>query len=401
MDLVAYIAAAARNFPLGCRLDFAKREFYTRALNGPLVRGDREIGLVNQNVGAKSYYTAKIQLNRAAIGEPYVNHSGLYTPVGLNLEAAKTNYLLSSEDFTNTAVWQDALSGTGVASARTANYAIAPDGTLSADRIILDVAAGTLNGDVSGIGQIIAGLANPHSGTASFWMKSNTANTYAVRILDAGGSFPSSIVSVTPTWTRLPAVYAAQALTTANIRLELRGLGATSKYADFSVWGGQYELGSFASSYIPTTTASVARAADTCSLPSTFLSGIKDRGYLEVVHTVNAATSGTSRIFMAANSGADGPIFFISNAGKLQVSWNNAAFGPVAVQTWTPNVIYTDRFEWRGNVLTSYRDGSLLAGPTAMAAGMSTIGATAYIGNSAGSAQIDGSIKSLTAAPLP
>lgn len=58
-----------------------------------------------------------------------------------NLTYAPNNLALSSEDFTS-ASWQKDQSGTGVLPVVTANYAAAPDGTMTADRIQFDHGGG-------------------------------------------------------------------------------------------------------------------------------------------------------------------------------------------------------------------------------------------------------------------
>src|SRR5688500_13085954 len=55
-------------------------------------------------------------------------------PGGLLMEAARTNLMVRSQEFDN-AVWTKNATGAGVAPVVTANYAVAPDGTTSAERV--------------------------------------------------------------------------------------------------------------------------------------------------------------------------------------------------------------------------------------------------------------------------
>jgi hypothetical protein len=143
------------------------------------------------------------------------------------------------------------------------------------------------------------------------------------------------------------------------------------------------------------------RAADTCSLPSTFLSGIKDRGYLEVEYTPNAAT-GNARVFFDTITGSTGVALYIATNGAITLEWNGSVRN-TGVLTWTPGVTYRPRLEWNGLIATVKRDGAIGYGPTAQAAApFTTINANFYVGcNRTGIFQCDGSIKSITAGPLP
>ena len=65
---------------------------------------------------------------------------------------APVNYCLWSEDMTN-GVWNRSSGGTGVTPSVTANYSQAPDGSYTADRVVMNKGAGSTGSDFSQIFQ--------------------------------------------------------------------------------------------------------------------------------------------------------------------------------------------------------------------------------------------------------
>ena len=71
---------------------------------------------------------------------------------GIVPATGRRNLLTFTEEFDN-AVWQPAIAGTGATPVRTANFATAPDGTQTADRLQCSLAGGVTAGDQSRISQ--------------------------------------------------------------------------------------------------------------------------------------------------------------------------------------------------------------------------------------------------------
>lgn len=175
----------------------------------------------------------------------------------LLLEPSRTNVITYSDDFTQSS-WSKLNGGTGTAPSITADYAISPDGTKNATRIVLDKGSGITSGDYSAISDVIGSFTG--DGTFSVYLKSNTSTDYVVsqRIED-----DRQQVTVTSEWKRF--VFSRSSLNNGTSGLWLRGGYGSDDYADILVWGAQTENASYATSYIPTSGSSVTRSAETCN----------------------------------------------------------------------------------------------------------------------------------------
>lgn len=182
---------------------------------------------------------------------------GVLRPIGLLLENSATNLLLHSSDYTN-AAWAKNVGGTGSTPVVTAAYGIAPDGTTTAQRVQLALNGGTTINDHSTVSQSTTTVAGS-TYTISVWLKTADASTKAVQLSFNGEN--TQLLTVTGTWKRF-SITGTASDTNRGFRLALRGTTGTSDSADLLMWGAQHGLGNYATSYIPTTTAQVTRAAD-------------------------------------------------------------------------------------------------------------------------------------------
>jgi hypothetical protein len=166
------------------------------------------------------------------------------------LEKQSTNLCTYSENFSN-AAWNLSVDS-GCSLTITPNYTTASNG-LPAARL---VASRT---NTSTLAVLVNYATNTGtSATKSIWMKNNNAGNVTIM-------FGDEAVTITDSWERYSV--------TNTYLYSIVGLrySAVALTCDISITGSQFELGSYATSYIPTTAASATRVADFASvnLPNT------------------------------------------------------------------------------------------------------------------------------------
>jgi Conserved hypothetical protein 2217 (DUF2460) len=173
----------------------------------------------------------------------------------LDDRSSRTNYLPWSQDFTQ---WTPVSGGAGLPPVVVGTWvgSTAPDGTYTADRVILNVAAGTLGSDYSQV--VMVGVVVPNSAgilTFSIWLKTNDGTSRGVSLYCGSNGVN---LTVTPVWTRFSLNVSGGVPGAGNVPNFLVFGNVGSKYADLSVWGAQLELGALATyPYIATFGAGV------------------------------------------------------------------------------------------------------------------------------------------------
>jgi len=242
--------------------------------------------------------------------------------LGLLVEEARTNLILQSEDFSN-AYW------TKTDCTITANESIAPDGTLTADLWSNTGTPGTVNSsNITKDGAV-------RTYTASLWVKGtlspftvalddgtntnrgrvqyNLSTNAVINVFNDGTIFTNTSGTLTRFsngWVRVTVTTTTGTGTTIRLRPFFSGASSTLR-----IWGAQVEEGAFATSYIPTTTATVTRAADVASITGANFSSFYNQTegtiyarYVErafsVTHQVVTFSNGTNneRISFTINS---------------------------------------------------------------------------------------------------
>jgi hypothetical protein len=204
---------------------------------------------------------ADLDVTRAT-GANRINPSGANETMGANVpridytsggcpsilvEPQRTNLLIQSNNF-NSLVWLN--SGATI----TPNSIISPDGTQNATKLTI------LSGQY--LYQLISVTAS-NVYTISFYAKVlSGTKEFRFNVFGGGNNFTSSIYTVNTQWQRFNYTFTASATAVVGIYPVLVD-GLTG--GDFYIYGSQTESGSYATSYIPTTSASVTRNADVIS----------------------------------------------------------------------------------------------------------------------------------------
>ena len=227
---------------------------------------------------------------------------------GLLMEESRTNTLLQSEAF-DSASW----AGAGKNLTVTPDTIVAPSGILNADKLTVGATTTTYL-----VVQTTPNFVSGTTYTVSCFFKADqvtrvalyatTAATFpanAIFDLTASGSVVqntfgvASIIPYANGWYRCQITGTAGANVPTSIRIS-PVTGTSLNYVgnsidSFYAWGAQLELGSFPTSYIPTTTGTLARSGDVCTISSTAFSNMWNRFSGTVVMRATEAGNENSR----------------------------------------------------------------------------------------------------------
>ena len=207
----------------------------------------------------------------------------------------------------------------GIASAPviTSNYAISPDGTRNADRVVFNL-NGATNSDYSQLAiSLTTSVVNV---TNSVYIKSNTDSNYIMNFTKPTGS--NNLITVTNEWQRFK-VTLNNGTTSSAFRIRLRGTESTSDYADVSIFGAQLEQQAFATSYIPTAGTTITRAAETCNNSKPSVNSTEGVLYAETATLSN--NTGAARILSLSDNTTNNSIRFEyqSTANQIRLRYRN------------------------------------------------------------------------------
>lgn len=343
-----------------------------------------------------------------------------YDPVtlaakGLLVEEQRSNVVLNSSAFgswTNNAVTVNA------------DTLVAPDGTTTADELVRTTSTSdsryqtvTFTGD--------------GTKSVSIYVKYNTSPSFMLFLYDSTAvanrmliefSFTAGVPSASTVsngsveaienfgsgWYRIKVLCTGVVAANTNIIYVYPARTGSANLQKTSFWGVQGENGSFATSYIPTTSASVTRSADVASVATSAFPYSATEGTLIIKATppnYAAAASGginptvavlndgtlNNRIMVLRGAGATDPTFRVSVAGVDQ-----ALFSPASTGTWPNGTTRTVAVAWAANDFAGCINGGAVATDTS---GTIPTVNTLALGNINGVGHLNGHIRQITYVP--
>ncbi|MDD3020448.1 MAG: hypothetical protein PHX61_05640 [Alphaproteobacteria bacterium] len=293
-----------------------------------------------------TYFDSSGTLQTAAADIPRFDHDPVtLVPKGILIEEQRTNLgTYSSQLQISTNLSQATIQP---------DTATAPDGTSSADKMIATASASPHSFEK------FPNYANNSTYTQSFYAKA--AEYTKIRVLSIGlgnsagqdGTYDlatgtktagtGTITAIGNGWYRITeTISTGNPSTSPGIRIYiLDSSGATTFTGDGSsgvyLWGAQFEIGAFPTSYIPTTTVAVTRAADDLSLGSNTL--LKQSAWSAVAKTYGMPSGSggaflgrSSNIGFGALNGQYGSYRALSSNGitNLAKTVNSTYYGDIA-----------------------------------------------------------------------
>ena len=313
---------------------------------------------------------------------------------GLLIEEARTNVAIWGEDLSN-AGWAWTTYGNSV----TANATAGPAGTTTA-ALITPTAGSGLHRSERGI----SGFSLGATVSLSIFAKPNGYNNIQLGVYDTayrGANFNVSTGAVANTDAGVTATIKPAANGFYRCTITYTTAGATTLYweayvrpngtIDYNTWvadgtsgiyvdKAQMEVGSFATSYIPTAASSVTRAADVVQFTGAALTALQGSAGTTIVQTSDAANSGSSQALIGSNAVSNMYMRYVGTAVSSLASDGTAlaASGTVSLTSASRSAI-----AWGASSRSLVHDGGTVATDAKTFSGVSA----AYLGAANGGAQ--------------
>ena len=283
-------------------------------------------------------------LTSSAIDTPRFDYNpSTLAAQGLLIEESRANLLLQSAGFTTT--WGQ------INITTTANTTASPDGGTNGDTLLINSAAGATNQTsqsfTAGSTITVSVFAKKNASDflrvelgnlCSCWFNLNTGATASNNAGSGNVLFSSkSIQAISGGWYRCVLTVTTTTITTLLASLYATNTDGVTSSVSSSIflWGAQLEVGAFATSYIPTTTTALTRAADVASVNTLSPWYNASEGTLYAEFAIPASTQsraqatlgdGTAneRIIISNNTSLTGTAFRVIDGGVDQCDISNS-----------------------------------------------------------------------------
>ena len=248
-----------------------------------------------ERISGGSYVGRNGLVQYAASNEPRIDFTS-NTKGALLLEPQRTNNQTYSEQFDNSAYFK--YNSVSV----TSNDTTAPNGTLTADKIISD---GSQSLVMRSFGKGTIGSVN----TFSVWAKKGNFDKLRIDLADSGGQ----TFTLTDEWQRVSIT-----TTPSNDKADFE-MPSASNGNFIYLWGAQIEVGSYPTSYIPTSGGAVTRVVDFTFIPSglqNILNTSEGTLFVDVDVPRVSSTGSFERIVLSDQNASTDRIIFDNYAGN-------------------------------------------------------------------------------------
>ena len=310
---------------------------------------DPRITFSRTSVG--TYLDSDGLIKTAVADEPRFDHkyeNGNIVSLGLLIEGGETNIVRKSEDLT-IGRWSEVADGVTV----TTNQAVAPDGNTTADKVAIKTSG---SGGKAIQSSILSGTSSGTVITSSIFCKAAEHNYVRVQMEGGGNSggivvdlsdgsliteysSPDSykIESYPNDWYRISATSTTASTAATALRVHLTDASGNSTWTGtigdgVYMWGGQHEIASRASSYIPTddTAAGITRTKEVCYIDGTnfteFYNPVESTIYVRFDMGGVFATDGYNRVYEIWES-ANTVRYSLLRGGANNTTYDSFSFG--------------------------------------------------------------------------